>query len=88
MFFQILKKYKNGIENPAATSFRKFNSLYETKTIQNDEFKLTIIKNDEKKNFDFPIDFYAIFHFFDFFGKISDISSLLVTHFFHDAETS
>ena len=30
-FFQILKKYKNGIENPAATSFREFNSLYEKK---------------------------------------------------------
>ena len=31
LFFQILKKYKNGIENPAATSFREFNSLFEKK---------------------------------------------------------
>ncbi len=30
-FFQILKKYKNAIENPAATSFRKFNTLFEKK---------------------------------------------------------
>ncbi len=52
---------------------------------ENYDFSLIYQKN--VKN-DFPIDFYAIFHFFDFFGKISDISALLVTHFFHDAETS
>ena len=37
---------------------------------------------------DFPIDFYANFDIFDMFGKNSDISSLLVTYFFHDAQTS
>ncbi len=37
--------------------------------------------------FDFAIDFYVNFHFFDMFGENSDISSLLVTKLFHDAQT-
>ena len=45
-------------------------------------------KKREKKNTDFSIDFYVNFHFFDMFGENSDISSLLVTQFFHDAQTS
>ena len=53
--------------------------LLNAKTIQNDEFKLVIIKNEQKKISDFAIDFYVNFHFFDIFGENSDISSLLVT---------
>jgi hypothetical protein len=48
----------------------------------------SLSKNEQKKISDFAIDFYVNFHFFDIFGENSDISSLLVTQLFHDAQTS
>ena len=41
-----------------------------------------------KKKSDLPIDLNANFDFFYMFGKNSDILSLLVTYFFHHAQTS
>jgi hypothetical protein len=34
LFFQLKKKTKNVIENPLATSFREFNSLFKKKKIK------------------------------------------------------